>query len=160
MKLFSILSIWTLCVLPTLASVQEPEEPKISVKIISKAIAPNAMVKATVTMEFGYELHGYANPPMHDGELSVKIDSNLPPAKFKVTYPKGVEIDFLGEKTLVYEGKVEFPITFQAGPKPGLNSVSVKVFYQQCNKSACFPPKTVVVQTAYKVVKPKAKARI
>ncbi len=160
MKIPILISIVAASLIANGALFQEPEEPKISVNLISKAIAPNAMVKANVTIEFGYEMHAYANPPMHNHELPVKIDSNLPASKFRVTYPKGVEIDFLGEKTLAYEGKVEIPITFQASTKPGLNSIFVKVFYQQCNKTACFPPRTVVVQVAYKVLKPKAKARI
>ncbi len=159
MKIPILISIIAASFIASGAILQEPEEPKIAVNLISKAIAPNAIVKANVTIEFGYEMHAYANPPMHDHELPVKIDSNLPAAKFKVTYPKGVETDFLGEKTLAYEGKVEFPITFQASAKLGLNSVSIKVFYQQCNKSACFPPKTVIFQVAYKVIKPKATVR-
>jgi hypothetical protein len=62
------------------------------------------------------------------------------------TYPPGTEFTLPldpGNKLSVYT--VEFTIQARLVAEPGNHLVEAKLRYQACDKSACFPPKTITV---------------
>lgn len=137
-----------------LGSNQVPEQPLMKVRMISKAIAPGATVKAELTIEFAPGLHGYQNPPMRDYEIPVTVKEGPGSPKVKPVYPPGHEIDFAGAKTMAYEGTVVIPFTFSAPKKVGPASAQIVVTTQQCNEGNCFPPQNQTIAIQYSVVKP------
>lgn len=136
------------------SSSQMPDPPKVRVRMISKAIAPGALVKAEVDIGFAPGLHGYQNPPGRDNEIPVSVKEALGSPTIKATYPLGHEIDFAGGKSLVYEGTITVPITFRAPKKLGPAAFSIVVTAQQCDSSNCYPPTNTTVKSTYSVVKP------
>jgi DsbC/DsbD-like thiol-disulfide interchange protein len=143
----------------TLEAQTAEQAPRVSLKILTKAPAPNSTVKGLVTIVFAEGLHGYQNPPTMDYQIPVTVQSDSKGNAIKPVYPKGTIKEFAGEKSAVYEGTVEIPFTFAAPKKAGTSILTLKVGYQQCNDSGCFPPafKTislnVIVKTAPKKLK-------
>jgi len=139
-----------------LASQGANREPSLSLQILTKVPSAGSTVKGSITIFFAEGLHGYQNPPAMDYQIPVTLQSDTKGIVIKPAYPKGKEKEFMGEKAAVYEGKVAIPFTFVAPQKTCKFDIKVKVGYQQCNDSGCFPPTTKIL-SATLAIRPKAK---
>jgi DsbC/DsbD-like thiol-disulfide interchange protein len=141
-----------LALLPLLAvaTAQGPDEaPTASLKFAKPSATANATVKATLSLTFADGLHGYQNPPAEDYQIPVNVSVVEKGFKLvKVTYPKGSDFTMEGEQkpAKVYEGTVQIPLELKAAAKAGTYNVTIKVDYQQCNASSCFPPGSITTK--------------
>lgn len=116
--------------------------PRVSISI-PKTAKPGEAVKGTVTVVFEAGLHGYQNPPSQSYMIPLKIESATKGVTLKsIKYPKGDPIKVAGEDApvMVYEGLIKIPVVLVMPKKAGKVDLSLKVKYQQCNESACYPP--------------------
>jgi DsbC/DsbD-like thiol-disulfide interchange protein len=132
---------------------QMPAEPALAVTLPSKA-RPGQIVKGTATLIFASGLHAYQNPPAGEYEIPVKLtvgDKSF--VLVKVSYPKGKELTMPGESkpSKVYEGKTAIPFQLKASAKPGVYKLPIRVEYQQCNASSCFPPSSIETKVSLTV---------
>jgi len=121
--------------------------PQVSVKV--SAASAGKPLAVTVTIQFEEGLHGYQNPPSDPFENPVKISVTEKRFKLlKVTYPKGVSMTQEGstKSSLVYMGKVDFPLQIQLPKKPGKYTIPLNVAYQQCSDRTCYPPSSASVK--------------
>lgn len=131
--------------------------PTATLKFDKSSAAAGSVVKATLTLTFAEGLHGYQNPPADEYQIPVSVSVIEKGFKLvKANYPKGMDFTMAGEAkpTKVYEGKISIPLEIKTGAKPGTYNVNVKISYQQCNDSSCFPPGDLVAKAQLKVVKP------
>jgi DsbC/DsbD-like thiol-disulfide interchange protein len=100
----------------------------------------------TVNLTFAEGLHGYQNPPSDPFENPVTISISDKRFKIvKISYPKGVPFkqDDAEKGSLVYMGTVAIPVTIgvaKGAKVPASFTLPVKISYQQCSGSTCFPP--------------------
>ena len=133
-------------VLATPAVAQEIP-PQVSVKV--SAASAGKPLAVTVTIQFEEGLHGYQNPPSDPFENPVKISVTDKRFKLlKVTYPKGVSMTQEGstKSSLVYMGKVDFPLQIQLPKKPSKYTIPLSIAYQQCSDRTCYPPSIASVK--------------
>jgi DsbC/DsbD-like thiol-disulfide interchange protein len=129
-----------------LANAQEVP-PQISVKV--SAAASGKPLAVTVSIQFEEGLHGYQNPPSDPFENPIKISVTDKRFKLlKVTYPKGVSMTQEGstKSSLVYMGKVDFPVQIELPKKPGKYTIPLNIAYQQCSDRTCYPPSSASVK--------------
>lgn len=131
----------------------EGTPPSAKAKMDTASVKVGKLAKGKVTLSFADGWHGYQNPPSSEYQIPVKVESVTKDVKVKVTYPKGIVIDSMGEKTAVYQGSVDIPFEFTAAKKPGDYKIKLKVSYQQCNDQTCLPPGNIVLEVPVKVVK-------
>jgi len=138
----------------------EKAAPTVTLTVPASA-APKSTVKAKVKVVIPIGWHAYQNPPSKDYQIPLTIEPADKTLKgLKVTYPKGEESEVAGEKSAVYNGTLEIPISFTASAKPGKQVVKLKVGYQMCDQGSCLPPSSVEVKAVINVAKPKpAKAK-
>ena len=131
--------------------------PTASLKFDKATAVPGSVVKATLMLTFAEGLHGYQNPPAEDYQIPVKVTvEGKTFTLVKAKYPKGSDFTMAGEAkpSKVYEGTIAIPLELKAGKMPGTYDVSVKVDYQQCNESSCFPPSSLTTKAKITVAKP------
>ncbi len=129
-----------------LANAQEVP-PQISVKV--SAAAAGKPLAVTVSIQFEEGLHGYQNPPSDPFENPIKISVTDKRFKLlKVTYPKGVSMTQEGstKSSLVYMGKVDFPVQIELPKKPGKYTIPLNIAFQQCSDRTCYPPSSASVK--------------
>jgi DsbC/DsbD-like thiol-disulfide interchange protein len=145
MKASALIGFWAV-VASTFA---QETPPKIAATVdVSKGI--NSIL-LTVKIEFAEGLHGYQNPPSDPYETPVKI--SIADKRFKilkVVYPKGVPFkqDEAVKGSQVYMGSIAIPVTIglvKGAKVPSVFTIPVKVAYQQCSNSTCFPPSTATL---------------
>ncbi len=119
--------------------------PKVAFTLASKTARPGGTAKGKVVVTFASGLHGYQNPPTMDYMIPVALDCLTKDVVLKPEYPKGVVKEFVGEKAAVYEGAVSIPVSLKLPKRTGKLEVKVKVNYQQCNDTGCFPPSSQTV---------------
>lgn len=121
------------------------QEPSVTFKLVPNVAAPGAKVTGQVVVKFAEGMHGYQNPPTKDYMIPVTVASATTGVVVKPSYPAGVTRTLMGEEAAVYEGAVTIPVAITAPKKPGKVNVKVKVGYQQCNETSCFPPQSVTL---------------
>lgn len=123
---------------------QNPDPPKFSMKLDSKAFSPGATVKGSFFVEFAPGLHGYQNPPNKDFLNPISVMAKSKGIKLTPKYPKGELITMANEETptAVYKGKVEIPFTLVLPKKAGKHKLEFELQYQQCDDHNCWPPAT------------------
>ena len=135
-----------------------PADPaKVELKMAVKTGMPGAVLKGKMLVTFSPGWHGYQNPPTHDFEIPLKMETKTKGVVLRVQYPKGTMKDFMGEKTAMYEGTVELPFTLVLPKTAGTVPVKFDVNYQQCNSQSCLPPEFVSVTEKVTVKKAPAK---
>lgn len=128
--------------------------PKATLKLTSTTVKPNDLIKGSVTLTFAPGLHGYQNPPSLDYQIPVTIKvSGKDFTAMKVKYPEGKDFRMEGEAvpSKVYEDVVEFPFEVRAPKKSGTFELPIRVDYQQCDESSCFPPGVVQLKVKVQV---------
>ncbi len=135
----------------TLGSQAEP--PVVSLKLSTQNAPAGSLVKGQVTMVFAAGLHGYQNPPTLEYQIPVTISAAEGTSLIHVKYPAGEPATMAGETSpsMTYHGTVTFPVAFRAPRKVGPAGVEVKVRYQQCDDSSCFPPGTLSAKAQFTV---------
>jgi DsbC/DsbD-like thiol-disulfide interchange protein len=138
----------------------QDEAPSASLKFAKATAAPGEKLKATLTVTFAPGLHGYQNPPAEEFQIPVTVkvvEKGF--SLVKATYPAGTDFTMEGEAkpAKVYEGMISIPIELKASAKAGTYNVNVRVDYQQCNASSCFPPGSVTAKAKLVVAKPAPK---
>ncbi len=139
----------TLTALTALVAFQgSPDAPTAEFKAAKPTFAIGKPIVGTLKLTFAPGMHGYQNPPSDEFEIPVKI-SVTGLAVLKVAYPKGKPVTTAGNEkpSMVYSGTIEIPVTFKPVAKAGKNPVTVKVDYQQCNDSNCWPPSSLTVKS-------------
>ncbi len=153
-----ILKLWVLIALAAgLEGVQESEtHPSVTLQLASKSAKPGSKLRGKVVVTFSPGLHAYQNPPTMDFNIPLKVESATKGVGLRPTYPKGVMKEFAGDSVAVYEGTVAIPFEATLPKRLGKVELKLKVTYQQCNESGCFPPSsksvaaTVLLRTSSK----------
>lgn len=128
--------------------------PKAELKLATSRAKPGSLVTGKVVLTFSPGLHAYQNPPTEEFMVPVKVEGAAKGMSVKPSYPKGVVKEFMGVRSAVYEGTIEIPVAITL-PKSasGRFLVRLKVAYQQCDDTSCYPPNSLFVSQSI-VVKP------
>lgn len=128
-----------------LAAAQAPK-PKATLAWSQTAVTGGSNLTGRLTIDLPAGHHAYPNPPAKDYNIPVKVVSDDKTVKMvKVTYPKGETKMAGGEMTSVYEDKVVIPVEVKTPAAKGKKTIRLKVSYQLCNETSCFPPTSMVV---------------
>lgn len=153
-RLLPLLGIAAVGLLAAVAFAQKTA-PTVTLSIPATA-APKATVKAKVKVVIPMGWHAYQNPPSKDYQIPLTIEAADKTLKgLKVSYPIGEEQDVAGERSAVYNGTLEIPVSFTAAPKPGKQVVKLKVGWQMCDAGSCLPPASAEVKATVTIAKPK-----
>jgi hypothetical protein len=144
------------------ASAQEPGTvvPSIEFAPVGKVqIKPGGSKSVPLDFRIAKEFHVNSNKP--HSELLIPTALNIPAAQmFKagipvgvasLQYPVGEDVSFPfapGEKLSVYSGDFSITAVVKASPKAtaGEYPVSGELRFQACDRSACYPPKSIPVK--------------
>lgn len=108
----------------------------------------------------GAEFHINSNKPNADYLIPtvLKLNPSEPVAVADVKYPAGEEMSFAfspNEKLSVYSGDfaINTVLKAPANASPGAYPVKGELRFQACDRSACYPPRSLPVQFQVTVVK-------
>jgi len=147
---------FSLCCLVIAVAAQEP-----GTKIPSVTFAPAGKVlvkpggSASVQMDFrvGSDFHINSNRPKSELLIPtvLKLDTAAPVSVASLKYPAGQDVAFPfapGEKLSVYSGDFTIIAVVRAASKatPGEYPVSGALRFQACDRSACYPPRSIPVK--------------
>jgi hypothetical protein len=147
------------CIALLLIGISMAQEPGHKVPSVELAPVGKVQVKpggsAAVPLDFrvGSEFHINSNHP--HSELLIptvlKLNSGAPIAIVGVKYPAGEDVAFAfsqGEKLSVYSGDFSIVATVKAAPTAtgGTYPVEGELHFQACDRSACYPPKSIPVK--------------
>lgn len=122
-------------------------KPKVALKMPA-TVKSGQTVKGTLTVTIPAGYHAYQNPPAKSYQIPLKVVAADKYTKVtKVTYPKGKTATAGGESAKVYNGKITIPVYFKAGAS---KNYKVKVSYQLCSASSCYPPSSLVARATVK----------
>jgi len=143
------------------APVPVGKAPSVTIAPVPLVTAPRAaqtMVNLDFRVPHGYHIN--SNTPKSEFLIPTALKMDLPTDIIlgKIAYPDGEDLAFPfspDEKLNVYTG--DFKIVVAVHPllsvTPGKYVMHGVLRYQACDKSACYPPKTVRVEFDVKVVK-------
>ena len=144
------------------ASAQEPGTvvPSIEVAPVGKVqLKPGESKNVPLDFRIASQFHVNSNKP--HSELLIPTSLNVPAAQmFKpgtpvgiasLQYPAGEDVSFPfapGEKLSVYSGDFSITAVVKASGKaaPGNYPIAGELRFQACDKSACYPPKSIPVK--------------
>ena len=123
--------------------------------VIPREVLPGKLLKAKVTLSIATNHYLYAT------QTSIK-PVHVPGLSFgKVNAPVGIEKrdPYLGA-VLVYKTSAvfELPVLVAKDIKPGRKTLVIKLAYQGCTDTACFPPQKKDLKAAFVVIDTKAPA--
>jgi hypothetical protein len=135
---------------------QQPGQtvPTIEVAPVGK-VQVRAGSSATIDLDFriGSEFHVNSNKPKSELLIptSLRLNATDPLAIATVKYPAGQDMSFPfspNEKLSVYSGDFTITAVIKASPKAtnGTYPVSGELHFQACDRSACYPPKSIPVK--------------
>jgi Disulphide bond corrector protein DsbC len=108
----------------------------------------------------GADFHINSNKPKADYLIPtvLKLNPSEPVALADVKYPAGEEMSFAfspNEKLSVYSGDFAINTMWKApaNAEPGTYPVKGELRFQACDRSACYPPRSIPVQFQVTVVK-------
>jgi hypothetical protein len=139
-----------------IGAAQEPghKVPSVELASIGKVqVKPGGSAAVPLDFRVGSEFHINSNKP--HSELLIptvlKLGSSAPIAVVALKYPAGEEIAFAfsqGEKLSVYSGDFSITATVKAAPAAtaGTYPVEGELHFQACDRSACYPPKSIPVK--------------
>jgi DsbC/DsbD-like thiol-disulfide interchange protein len=128
-------------------------EAKATMTLDAKRLVSGGKVSGIVTLKLPDGWHAYQNPPMKDSEIPVTLRPASGNPSFRCDYPKGAATKLFGEDTIVYEGSIAVPFTFETTKKPGKYAFSLIVGYQMCDDSQCLPESKVTLKGLYEIVR-------
>jgi hypothetical protein len=138
------------------AFTQQPGEtvPSVVVAPVGK-VQVRAGSSATVDLDFriGSEFHVNSNKPKSELLIptTLRLDASDPIKIVAVNYPPGNDMSFPfapTEKLSVYSGDFTITTVIKASSKAtnGTYPVSGELHFQACDRSACYPPKSIPVK--------------
>jgi Thiol:disulfide interchange protein DsbD, N-terminal len=141
------------------------QEPGMRVPSVTFAPIGKVQVKpgssAAVQMDFrvGSEFHINSNKPHSELLIptQLKLAAERPLSVPTVKYPAGDDVSFPfapGEKLSVYSGDFSISTVVKAsrGAQSGEYPVTGELRFQACDRSACYPPRTIPVKFTVSVV--------
>ena len=148
-----------------LAQIAATQEPGQAVPTVELAPVGKVQVKAgaTATVELafriGSEFHINSNKPHSELLIptALRLNTTDPIRIASVTYPAGQDMSFPfapNDKLSVYSGDFAITTTVKAlpGAANGTYPVSGELHFQACDRSACYPPKSIPVKFEVTVV--------
>ncbi len=138
--------------MPAPGGAQEPE----IVTLVPSAVKLTAGKPTPVrlTLSIAKEFHIQSNTPK-EGYIPTTVEIKAPKG-YKIgkpLFPKASVVDLAGDKLPAFEGSL--PVTISVTPPSGATgkvTLTVKVGYQACNATACYPPKSFNASVAAEVV--------
>ena len=141
------------------------QEPGSRVPSVTFAPVGKVQVKpggsATVQLDFrvGSEFHVNSNRPKSELLIPtvLKLDAAMPVTVANLNYPPGEDVAFPfapTEKLSVYSGDFSITAVMKASAKAAVGEypVSGELRFQACDRSACYPPRTIAVSFRVSVV--------
>jgi len=126
--------------------------------LATDAAYPGSSVRAAVVAEVSPGFHINDHKPTVDYLIptQLKLETSKDLGAGQIVYPKGQlkKFAFADEALSVYEGTFVVGAEVKVGPsvKAGTYTLNGKLSYQACNDRACFPPTSVPLSLAVKVV--------
>jgi hypothetical protein len=149
-------------VLAQMAAAQEPGQtvPTVEVAPVGKVqVKAGATAKVELDFRIGSEFHINSNKPHSELLIptALRLNTTDPIRIASVTYPAGQDMSFPfapNDKLSVYSGDFAITTTVKAlpGAFKGTYSVSGELHFQACDRSACYPPKSIPVKFEVTVV--------
>jgi hypothetical protein len=139
-----------------LASAQEPgtRVPSVSFAPVSKILV-KAGASATAQLDFRVDSEFHINSNKPRSELliptTLKLSSAGPISVVSIKYPAGEDVSFPfapGEKLSVYSGDFTLSASVKASSNAaaGEYPVTGELHFQACDRSACYPPRSIPVK--------------
>jgi len=143
--------------LVALLLLQGGQAPTATIKLSAPTATVGKELKGTIKLSFPLGLHGYQNPPADEFENPIKLSISDKNYKLiKIEYPAGKEFKIQGAEkaSLIYEGDIEIPFTLVPTKVQAKNvkAVMLKLGYQLCSSSYCWPPAALTLKAPLKVV--------
>lgn len=129
-------------------AVQTPPDIRLETKITPERAVKGRAVRTEVVVVIPEGYHANANKPLSKFAIPTKLDVAAPQGVqlTPVRYPAGrpLKFEFSEDRIAVYEGRtpLRFNVTIPAGYSGSTADIRVKLRYQSCNDSVCFPPDT------------------
>ena len=145
---------------PTPRLAVQTDAPVVEARMVlaTDAVHPGSAAQAAVVAQIASGYHINDHKPSLDYLIptELKLEADKPVELTKIDYPKGelVKLAFSDTPLSVYQGKIILGVTLKVAPAtaPGSYTVKGKFAYQACNDHACFPPTSVPLTLAVKVV--------
>ena len=144
------------CILAVLACAQQPGD---TVPTVAMAPVGRVQVKpggsATVQLDFrvGSEFHINSNKPKSEVLIptALHLSANEPVKIAAINYPPGQDMSFPfapTEKLNVYSGDFTITAIVKASTKAAAGNypISGELHFQACDRSACYPPRSIPVK--------------
>ncbi|MBI3721177.1 MAG: thioredoxin family protein [Fimbriimonas ginsengisoli] len=124
-----------------------------SVALATTKVKPRAVATGVAKITFAPGLHGYQNPPSESYLIPVGLKIDPPFTLAGVKYPAGVDATVGGADKPVktYSGTIAIPFSFRAPQSGGKQPLRLRVTYQQCDETTCYPPSEVSAVTIVEV---------
>jgi DsbC/DsbD-like thiol-disulfide interchange protein len=139
-----------------LPATAEKHPVKVTATPSKERVAAGEQFEVRVRLEIAKGWHINSHEPIQDFLIptSVTITGALPISAGRVVYPRGEELDFVGETLLVYSGAIDLtaPLTIGAEAAPGAAAIPLRVRFQACDDTVCLSPETLELGVAVEVV--------
>jgi cytochrome c biogenesis DsbD-like protein len=147
---------------------QEPGSrvPSVTFAPVGKVqVKPGGTTRLELDFRVGEEFHINSNKPKSELLIPTKLD--VPASEMfqpgaavgvdSLQYPRGEDVSFPfapGEKLSVYSGDFSITAVIRASPKaaPGNYPIGAELRFQACDRSACYPPRSIPVKFDVTVV--------
>jgi Disulphide bond corrector protein DsbC len=137
--------------LQQVGSFDAPAKPKGHVSYVAEQQNVPAGMSGVVELRFKVDEGFHVNSHTPKSELLIPTAITMKPANGvkagAATYPAGTEYSFSfdpSEKLDVYTG--EFVVKLPVVASAGMHTIDGSLYYQACDKAACYPPKSLPVQ--------------
>lgn len=158
-RIFSF--FWLACWLGVCGFSQEPglRVPSVTMAPVGKVqVKPGIPINVPLDFRIGSEFHINSNKPKSELLIPTVLKLTAPaPVSIATQYPAGQDVSFPfapGEKLSVYSGDFTITAVIKAPAKAtaGEYPVSGELRFQACDRSACYPPRSIPVKFEVSVV--------
>lgn len=139
-----------------LGAAQEPgtKVPSVTMAPVGKVqLKPGGSASVQIDFRVDSEFHINSNKPHSEVLIPtvLKLNATTPVAVANLKYPAGRDLEFPfapGEKLSVYSGDFTITATLKAtaGAASGNYPVEGELHFQACDRSACYPPRSIPVK--------------
>jgi hypothetical protein len=155
-----LLALFLLLGLPVFSQGPGERLPSVTMAPVGKVqVKAGAPVSVELDFRIGSEFHINSNKPKSELLIPtvLKLQAAEPVSLVAVKYPAGQDVDFSfapNEKLSVYSGDFAITAVVKAPPKaaPGEYPVAGELRFQACDRSACYPPRSIPVKFSVTVV--------
>jgi hypothetical protein len=155
-----VLSLGLLLSLPAFSQGPGERLPSVTMAPVGKVqVKAGEPVNVELDFRIGSEFHINSNKPKSELLIPtvLKLQAAEPVSLVAVKYPAGQDVAFPfapNEKLSVYSGDFSVTAVVKAPPKamPGDYPVTGELRFQACDRSACYPPRSIPVKFSVTVV--------